>query len=185
MISSASGARCQNLERGLPRCSDKAVAAARAGAQNNQPAEIYKLARYYSTGKCIPGDGQKAIVLYERAAALGYAPAYYNLGIIQAGGAHDYPAAEAYFLKGASLGHRGCEFMLGFMYATTPPVEDDIKAFGWLSLALARHPPADPELTKELLDKVTHRLRADQREKANADLMVLIAKYGPVPAFRP
>jgi len=175
----------QDLERGLPPCSDEAVSAAKAGAQNEEPAALYRLARYYSSGKCVPGNGPEAIRLYQRAAALGYAPAYYNLGIVAAGGAQDFTEAEADFLKGAGLGHRGCELMLGILYATTPPVLDNIKAYAWLSLSLSRTPPADTGLANKLLGDVDKKLSAEERQKADDYLGQLKAQYGPTPAFRP
>jgi TPR repeat protein len=116
---------------------------------------------------------------------LGYASAYYNLGIIYAGGSNDFVAAGAAFFQGATLGHRGCELMLGILYATTPPVADDIKAYGWLSLSLTRNPSSQPVLARELLDRVKQRITIDQRQKADGYLADLKAKYGSIAAFQP
>ena len=176
-------ARSQQLERGDPVCTPQAVASAQAGAERKEPAAIYLLARYFSTGKCIPGDGKRAMELYMEAALLNYPPAFYNLGMVSA--AHrDLKAAEAYFSKGALLGHRGCEFQLGILYSfPNTAVSNDAKAFAWLSLVSSRtdEPIKDGD---ELLSKIKARLTSEQRQTAEAMLADLKSRYGSTPAFR-
>jgi TPR repeat protein len=174
----------QALERGIPSCSSEKVAAARDGAERNLPASIYMLARYYSTGKCLPGDGVEAIRLYHRAADLDYPPAYYNLGVIEAAN-QDYGAAEASWLRGAELGHRGCELMLGILYSWPQlAVGDDVKSYAWLSLAAA---PGGAGLSglDDALKKVTARLTPADRSKAQEYFVAIRSRYRAVPAFRP
>jgi TPR repeat protein len=175
----------QTLERDPPPCSKSAVAEARAGAQANNAAAIYKLARYYSTGKCIAGDGPQAIALYNRAAELGYAAAYYNLGVLEAGGAKNYHAAEGWWVKGAELGHRGCQLQLGILYsAPIVGVADDAKAYAWLSLVIRRGDP-DADLARTVLKPVKRRLSASDRARGEAYLADLQSKYGSPSAPRP
>ena len=65
-----SAVMCQSLERGPPSCDSEAVGRAREGADRGEAASLYLMARHYSTGKCIPGDGPKALDSYWKAAAL-------------------------------------------------------------------------------------------------------------------
>jgi TPR repeat protein len=142
------------------------------------------MARYYSTGKCIPGDGPQARVLYQRAADLSYPPAFYNIGVIDAAG-QDYQDAETAFLKGATLGHRGCELMLGILYSLRVGVGDDVEAFAWLQLSLFRHDPASADAARAQLASVEARLSPTDREKADGYLIEIERQYGPIQAFRP
>jgi hypothetical protein len=171
----------QTLERGVPPCSKEKVAAARDGAERNSPASIYALARYYSTGKCIAGDGVEAIKLYRRAADLGYPAAYYNLGIIAAANG-DYRAAETSWLRGASLGHRGSELQLGILYSWPQlDVADDVKSYAWLSLAAAQG-GAGLGIFDLVLEKVIARLSTADLAKARLYLATLRRQYRAVPA---
>lgn len=142
------------------------------------------MARYYSTGKRVPGDGQQALALYQRAADLAYPPAFFNIGIIDAA-AQDYQGAETAFLKGATLGHRGCELMLGILYSQNEGVGDDAKAVAWLELTLSRHDPASADAARAVLATVEARLPPADRGKADAYLFEIKRRYGPVPPFRP
>jgi TPR repeat protein len=168
----------------MPSCSSEKVAAARDGAEKKLPAAIYMLARYYSTGKCFAGDGVEAVRLYRRAADLDYPPAYYNLGVIAAAN-QDYAVAEASFLRGAELGHRGCELMLGMLYSWPQlAVGDDVKSYAWLSLAAA---PGGAGLSglDDVLKKVTARLTPPDRSKAQECFVAIRSRYRAIPAFRP
>ncbi len=181
MWGSAAGA--QALEKDAPPCSDAQIAAAQNGAQQNDPAMIYLLARYYSTGKCGLADGATATALYRKAASLNYPPAFYNLGIIAA--AHqNFGEAEQMFLRGTELGHRGCELQLGILYSfPIPGVGDDTKAFAWLSFTASRGEDVSSE-AKEILDQIQGRIRPDH-EQAKVLIQQLKQQYGAIPAFVP
>jgi len=180
------GAWSQELEQGTPDCSQEAVDAAITGARSGDAAAIYKMARHYSTGACIPRDGRTAIALYQLAAEQGYAPAFYNLGVIAAAN-KDYRTAEALFHRGAQLGHRGCELHLGILYSfssSIPEVGDDAKAFAWLSLAAARAGKTAME-AKAILEDVAKQLRPEDQERGERILQQLERTYRAVPEFRP
>ena len=182
LLLAAVSATAQVLERSSPNCSPEAQERARAGVERNDATSIYLMARYYSTGKCLPGDGQKAIEHYWKAAKLNYPPAYYNLGIVSAGN-KDYESAELLFFRGTQLGHRGAELQLGILYSLVPPpIGNDEKAFAWLSVTVNRNEAISGE-AKESLATVTRRMDASSRERAEALYRGLNDKYGLVPAF--
>jgi TPR repeat protein len=174
----------QELERAAPACSKELIDKAQSGADRGEPASMYLLARYYSTGHCIKGDGKKAIELYTRAAELGYPPAFYNLGIISAAN-RDYKTAEFLFKRGAELGHRGAEIQLGILYSfPIPNIGDNTKAFAWLSLAASRPGDAASE-AKDILGKVNSKLTPPERRQGERLFNELTNRYGTVPEFKP
>jgi hypothetical protein len=176
-------ASAELLERSSPDCAPEAVAKVREGAERGEASAQYLMARYYSTGKCVPGDGQKAIELYLKAAKLNYPPAFYNLGIVSAGN-QDFQSAELFFFRGAQLGHRGAELQLGILYSLVPPpTGDDIKAFAWLSITANRTEPVAEE-AKDRLSVVTSRLTPEALARAQTLYAQLREKYEAVPEFR-
>lgn len=179
----AAASHGQSLERDPPPCNTEAQESARVGADQGDPASIYLLARYLSTGRCMPGDGLKAIQLYKRAAELNYPPAFYNLAML-ALARQDFAAAERYLAQGASAGHRGCELQLGTLYsAAPPPVGDDAKAYAWLSLTASRGEAVSVE-AEERLKVVRARLPESTRPSADALAEQLKQTYASVAAFR-
>ena len=180
----AYSAQAQTLEKGPPPCDADRQAGAEAGAANGEPASVYLLARYLSTGRCMPGDGLRAISLYKQAAQLGYPPAFYNLGILSAA-RQDFASAEGYFANGALAGHRGCELQLGILYSLVPPpVGNDSKAFAWLSLTAARNEPSSGEAADRLA-VVRRRLPESSMAPAEALAQRLRADYLALQAFAP
>jgi len=174
----------QTLERASPPCSPERQEQAKNGAERGDAASIYLLARYLSTGRCMPGDGRKAIQLYGQAAELGYPPAFYNLGML-ATARQDFAAAERHFSRGAEGGHRPSELQLGILYATAPaPVGDDVKAFAWLSLASARQESISAEAS-DRLSAVRARLPDESLRSAEAMAETLKARYWAMPAVTP
>ncbi|MEZ5615890.1 MAG: hypothetical protein R3E35_11830 [Rhodocyclaceae bacterium] len=172
----------QELERASPQCDADLQEQARQGADRGDPRQIYLMARYLSTGKCMPGDGKQAVHLYLKAASLGYAPARYNLGIVAAGN-QDFTSAEGHFFEGARLGHRGCELQLGILYSLVPPpVGDDRKAYAWLLLTASRHEPISREAS-ELLAKVRARISDQARVQAETLSAKLSADFGKITPF--
>lgn len=173
----------QQLERSAPDCADEAVARAREGAARGDPASIYLMARHYSSGKCLKGDGEKAVAMYWKAAELGYPPAYYNLGMIHAA-RQKFEDAETLFFGGTQLGHRGCELQLGILYSLVPPpVGNDEKAYAWLSMTASRAEPIAPEAA-DRLRQVSARMSSSSAERAKALEENLRKKYFAVQAFQ-
>jgi TPR repeat protein len=173
----------QSLERGSPSCAPDAIANAREGAGRGEAASIYLLARYYSTGKCFAGDGEKAVDYYWQAAKLNYPPAFYNLGVVAAGGEKDYKKAELMFFRGAQLGHRGSELQLAILYQMAPaPVVDNVRSYAWLTVTASRGEAISQE-AKGMLDDLDRKLTGEEREKGKALAARLSAQFGNVPAF--
>ena len=181
-LCAAWSAYAQVLERQSPSCAPEAIESARNGAEREEPAALYLMARYYSTGKCVPGDGKKAIDFYVRASKLNYPPAFYNLGIVSAGN-QEFQLAEAFFARGAQLGHRGAEFQLGILYSLVPPpVGDDAKAFAWLSLTANRAEPVAEE-AEDRLRTVKRRMSQEALARGEAIYQQLRERYASVSAF--
>jgi TPR repeat protein len=173
----------QSVERGVPNCAPDAIAKAREGADRGEVASIYLMARYYSTGKCIAGDGEKAVAHYWQAAKMNYPPAYFNLGIVAAGGEKDYEKAELMFFRGAQLGHRGSELQLGILYQLAPPpVRDNVKSYAWLTVTANRGEPISQE-AKSILEDLERKVTDEEKVKGKALASRLSGKFGNVPAF--
>lgn len=180
---SAGFVAAQSLERGVPDCAPDVLAKAREGADRGEASAVYLMARYYSTGKCLAGDGEKAVALYWQAAQMNYPPAYYNLGIVAAGGERDYKKAELMFFRGAQLGHRGSELQLGVLYQLAPPpVRDNIKSYAWLSVTANRGEPISQE-AKGLLEDIERKLTEEEKERGKALANRLAGQFGNVSAF--
>jgi len=173
----------QALEREAPSCSEDAVKSAREGAARGEAASLYLMARYYSTGKCFAGDGEKAVNFYWQAAKLDYPPAFYNLGVVAAGGERDYKKAELMFFRGAQLGHRGSELQLAVLYQFAPvPVADKVKSYAWLTVTANRGEPVSQE-AKSLLEDLEHKIASEERERGKALAGRLSSQFGNVPPF--
>ncbi len=178
----ASSASAELLERSSPDCAPEAMAKAREGAEHGEAPSLYLMARYYSTGKCLQGDGQKAIELYLKLVKMDYPPAFYNLGIISAAN-QDFQTAELLFFRGTQLGHRGAELQLGIFYSLVPPpFGDDTKAFAWLSITANRAEPVAEE-AQDRLRVVTRRMTPDALARAEALYSQLRGKYEALPEF--
>jgi len=175
-------ASAQSLERDSPSCEPQLISQAREGAAQGDAKQTYMLARYLSTGKCMPGDGKEAIRLYVQSEKLGYPPASYNLGIISAAN-QDFVSAEGHFALGATLGHRGSELQLGILYSLVPPpVGDNRKAYAWLLLTESRHEPISAEATEQLA-RIRPQLADQGRAQAEALSAKLKADFGGVRPF--
>jgi TPR repeat protein len=179
----AGSAIAQSLERSVPDCASEAVAKARDDADRGDVASIYLMARYFSTGKCVPGNGAKAVELYWQAAKLNYPPAFYNLGIVAAGGEGDFQKAELMFFRGMQLGHRGAELQLGILYQLAPaPVRDLAEAYAWLSVTAARGESISRE-ARDLLTELDRKVSNDERERGKSLAISLSGQFSNVPPF--
>jgi hypothetical protein len=177
-----SAAFAQQLERDAPSWHPETVAKTRAAADSGDPASVYLMARHFSTGECMPGDGERATALYWQAAEKRYPPAFYSLGIISAG-SRDFESAELLFFRGAQLGHRGSELQLGILYMLAPaPIRNDEKAFAWLTVLKNRAEPVSSE-AEEFLKTVSDRMSAPSLERAQRLAMSLSRQFGSTPAF--
>jgi TPR repeat protein len=180
----AASAHAQDLERTSPPCDAQKQEQAREGAERGDAASIYLLARYLSTGQCMPGDGRKAIQLYGQATALGYPPAFYNSGML-ASARRDFAAAERYFSRGAEAGHRRCELQLGLLYSNAPPpVGNDATALAWLSLTASRPEPIAAE-AEDRARAIRARMAEEDRKAAEVTTERLKERYFALPPFTP
>ncbi len=88
----------------------------------------YSLSFYYKDKNI-----NKTLEILENLAKIDYPNSYYQLGVIY--NTHfnnDYGRSFEYFLKGAKLGHRGCQNQLGLMYRFGYGVEKDLnESFKW------------------------------------------------------
>jgi TPR repeat protein len=180
----SSAAEAQGPARSSPDCAAEAQQRARSGAERNDAAALYLMARYYSTGKCMRRDDSQAIELYWKAANQDYPPAFYSLGILSVRD-RDYEAAARLFFRGAQLGDRAAELQLGVLYAQAPrPTGNDESAFAWLSLTASRNEPASLQARKQLAI-VGKRMNPASRKRAEALYGGLREQYGSVPKLRP
>lgn len=106
----------------------------------------YQRGLAYSSGRGVPRDHAKARELYERAAALGHAPAHYILGFLYDSGdgvRQDYGKAREWYEKAAALNHPAAQVCLGFLYRRgLGGPKDDGKARELYERAAALNHPA-------------------------------------------
>ncbi|WP_162983240.1 tetratricopeptide repeat protein, partial [Helicobacter mehlei] len=91
---------------------------------NSQAEEYYKMAKSYDENK----DYSKALQYYQKAAEMGSANAYTDLGLMYAKGegvAKDYSKALQYYQKAAEMGSADAYNKLGLMYDMGEGVEQD------------------------------------------------------------
>ncbi|TCK17649.1 hypothetical protein DFR30_0884 [Thiogranum longum] len=171
------------IEKAAPPCNDKLIEKYQKGVEDNNAQSIYMMARYYSTGKCLAGDGKKAIQLYFQAAEQSYPPAFYNVGMILAAN-QEFEQAAKMFFAGAALGHRGSELQLGILYSLVPPpIGNDLQAYAWLSLTAGRSEPVAEE-AKSILKRVKSRLSGSELERAQELAKKINADFGSLPPFK-
>ncbi|MDO8312300.1 MAG: tetratricopeptide repeat protein, partial [Sideroxyarcus sp.] len=91
----------------------------------------------YANGVGVPEDRMKAIEWYQKAAAQGYAPGQYSLGLQYATGVpKDAAKAVEWYQKAAGQGYSPAQSMLGNAYANGEGVEKDApKAVEWYQKA--------------------------------------------------
>ncbi len=88
----------------------------------------YSLSLYYKDKNL-----DMAMEMLENLCKIDYPNSYYQLGVIyNTLFNNDYEKSYIYFLKGAKLGHRGCQNQLGLMYRFGYGVEKDLQeSFNW------------------------------------------------------
>jgi len=90
----------------------------------------------------------------------------------------DYASAAPLLSQSAELGYYVAQLEYAVLLDSSPaPVNDNIKAFAWYSVVIARQ-GTDTDFAKERLALVAKRLSQPDAEQANQLASALIAKYG-------
>jgi len=87
-------------------------------AENGDPLALFYIALMYENSEGLPQNYPQAMMLYRRAADLGYAPAQCNLGFMyetEAGSDRSYKDAAFWYRKAAEQGSAPAQFNLGLM----------------------------------------------------------------------
>jgi TPR repeat protein len=180
MVSSQSLA--EPIEKAIPPCDQDSIEKYQQGVEENDAHSSYMMARHYSTGKCLAGDGEKAVQLYFKAMEQSYPPAFYNVGMMMAANQQFELAAKTFF-AGAAKGHRGAELQLGILFSLVPPpVGNDASAYAWLSLTAGRNEPVAEE-ARGILAKVKSRVSTSELEEGTQLLGKLEEDFGAIPPF--
>ena len=88
-------------------------------AENGNPVALFYIALMYENAEGLPQNFPQAMILYRRAADMGYAPAQCNLGVMyetEAGADRNYKDAAFWYRKAAEMGNAPAQFNLGLMY---------------------------------------------------------------------
>jgi len=88
-------------------------------AENGDPVALFYIALMYDTAEGLEENYPQAMLLYRRAADLGYAPAQNNLGVMyetRAGSDRSYKDAAFWYRKAAAQGYAPAQYNLGVMY---------------------------------------------------------------------
>ena len=90
----------------------------------------------------------------------------------------DYAGAAPYLSKAAHLGYYTAQIEYAVLMDTSPaPVNDDIKAYAWYSLVIARR-GTDTDFAKECRAKVAKRMSAADLTAAQQLAAKLISQFG-------
>ena len=88
-------------------------------AENGDAVALFYIALMYENAEGLPENFPQAMLLYRRAADMGYAPAQNNLGVMfetKAGTERSYKDAAIWYRKAAAQGNAPAQFNLGLMY---------------------------------------------------------------------
>jgi len=88
-------------------------------AENGDPVALFYIAMMFEDAQGLPENFPQAMLLYQRAADSGYAPAQNNLGVMyetKAGAERNYANAKNWYLKAAAQGNAPAQYNLGLMY---------------------------------------------------------------------
>ena len=90
----------------------------------------------------------------------------------------DYASAAPHLAQAAELGYYVAQIEYAVLLDTSPPpVNDNIKAFAWYSLVIARN-GTDTDFAEERRALVAQRLDAEATQQASQLASELVAKYG-------
>ncbi len=164
--------------KGLPKNLDQATRWYKRAAKLNYVPAKTALGDIYSDKNNEFVNATDAHKWYLSAADQGSAYAEYCLGIANLLGTaeNSNPRSAAQWLKqAAQKGHRPAQFELGLQYFTGHGVKrNDVRAYGWWSIALAEH----NELTPENLSELINRMEPDIKNKALALSGRYKSRYG-------
>ena len=120
----------------------------------------------YAEGKGVPQDYQEAVKWYRLAAAQGYAPAEYSLGVAYEKGqgvAQDYREAVKWYRLAAARGNELAQVNLGVMYTHGRGVQPDFaRAHMWFNLAAAASTGNSLDTATKKRDRIAAKMTAEQ-----------------------
>lgn len=141
-------------------------------AEQGHANSLITMAWMFANGAGVDTDEERARMLYMRAARLGSAKAQYVVGTMyrfaQYGVDKDIAAAVDWYLKAANQGMATAQFALGKMLMEGKHVDKDlIRAFQWLSLAIANGSKRAGKAMEDLVKQMT----PDQFNRARAEML--------------
>jgi uncharacterized protein len=118
----------------------------------------------------VPQDHQEAVKWYRLAAAQGYAPAEYRLGLAHEKGQgvpQDYHEAVKWYRLAAAQGSEFAQVNLGVMYTKGRGVPQDlVRAHMWFSLAAAALSGDSGDTATKNRDRIVSKMTAEQIDTA-------------------
>ena len=124
----------------------------------------------YAEGKGAPQDYQEAVKWYRLAAAQGYAPAEYSLGVAYEKGqgvAQDFQEAVKWYRLAAAQGNEFAQVNLGAMYTKGRGVRQDfVRSSMWFNLAAAALSRDSGDTATKKRDRIAAKMTAEQIETA-------------------
>ena len=124
---------CPFCRTPTPNTNDEVIKRARKRLDVGDAEAIHIFGSYYSRGICgLPQDRTKALELYHRAAELGYAPAYHNIGWSYQNGCgveRDMKKAVRYWEQAAMGGHTAARHNLGAFENNTGNVDRALRHY--------------------------------------------------------
>jgi uncharacterized protein len=125
------------------------IADVKRDAEKGVPAACFELATCYESGRDVPQDMDKALALYQQAAAGGEANGWFRLGKIYADGLGvpaDRPKALELYRQGAFAGVVEAQYNVGAMLVSARGVKRDwVEGLAWLIVATKHGAPSGGE----------------------------------------
>ena len=120
----------------------------------------------YAEGKGVPQDFEEAAKWYRLAAAQGYAPAEYSLGVAYDKGQgvpQNYAEAVKWYRLAAARGNQFAQMNLGVMYTNGRGVRQDfVRAHMWFNLAAAALSGDSGDTATKNRDRIASKMTAEQ-----------------------
>ncbi len=114
----------------------------------------------------MPQDYEEAVKWYRLAAAQGYAPAQFSLGLAYEKGKgvrQDYQQAVKWYRLAAAQGNEFAQITLGEMYANGTGVRQDfVRAHAWFTLAAAASSGDSGDTVTKNRDRIASKMTAEQ-----------------------
>ena len=120
----------------------------------------------YAEGRGVAQDYQAAVKWYRLAAAQGYAPAEYSLGVAYEKGRgvpQDYQEAVKWYRLAAAQGNQFAQINLSVMYTNGTGVRQDfVRAHMWFTLAAATLSGDSGDTATKKRDRIASKMTAEQ-----------------------